>query len=76
MTNEQKRIVTECLTVLKEAELQVYMADAGSERQLLDHVSRELGIVHRRLASMLKAEEPMNQARTKSIHKLLNEGIL
>jgi hypothetical protein len=76
MTNEQKRIVTECMEIIREAELQVYMADAGSERKLLDHVSRELGRVHKRLSVMLKVEDTPKETRARSLPSLLNEGIL
>lgn len=75
MTREQREIIEQCAKIVEEAELQIYMADVGMERRLMDSVSRSLSMAHKSLRLMVKKDTDAQVTR-KPISRLLNEGIL
>lgn len=78
MTTAHRRIITECMAVIREAADQAYMAHASfaEDRKMLDYLSRQLGRVHAKLEDMLVEDTAAAGTRAKSLPKLLNEGIL
>lgn len=75
MTKEHREIIEQCARIVEEAELQIYMADVGMERRLMDSVSRNLAMVHKSLRIMLSQNDEAKAPR-KPLSRLLNEGIL
>lgn len=75
MTKEQREIIEQCARIVDEAGLQIHMADVGTERRLMDRISRDLSMVQKSLRIMLSQDDEAKAPR-KPLSRLLNEGIL